>query len=214
MNTRVIKADCQQGVSNARNSALKYAKGEYIHFYDADDVINTDFYSVLYDSAKKSDSDVAVASYINERYKHDSVIFDREFILSMPQDKIDATMVDKHGFSTRYLIKKAFWEHNRFLFPTDMVYCEDILIMTKVVYYSNRIILVPKATYVYKYRQNSMLTTRNTRKIQNIYYRRAKIDTHMFLCQFEIKSTCDNFYKFKWLLFGFLPVLTVASGDY
>ena len=130
MNLRAIEVKYQQGVSNARNSALRYAKGEYIHFYDADDIINTDFYKNLYDAAKRTGSDVAVASFINERYNHNSVIFDKELVLSMPQDKIDATKVDKHGFSWRYLIKRSFWDYNKFSFPTDMEYCEDILIMT------------------------------------------------------------------------------------
>lgn len=208
MNIRVIKATMKQGVSNARNSALKYAKGEYIHFYDADDVINTDFYKSLYDSAKRVDADVAVADFINERYIYNSIMFEKETVLSMPQDKIDATKVDKHGFSTRYLIKRSFWEHNKFSYPVDMVYCEDMLIMTKVIYYSNRLVLVPNAEYVYKHRQNSMLTTRGTKKIQDVFFRQARIDTYMFLCQTDLRPTCDFIYKKRLLLFGLLPVLT------
>lgn len=208
MNLRAIKTTAKQGVSNARNSALKYAKGEYIHFYDADDVINTDFYKSLYDAAKRVNADVAVASFINERYRYNSISFEKETVLSMPQDKIDATKVDKHGFSTRYLIKRSFWEHNKFSFPVDMVYCEDILIMTKVIYYCNRLVLVPNAEYLYKYRQNSMLTTKNTKKTQDYYFRHARIETYMFLCQVDLKPTYDFVYKKRCLLFGLLPLFT------
>lgn len=206
MNLRVIEVKCQQGVSNARNSALRYAKGEYIHFYDADDIINTDFYKNLYDAAERTGSDVAVASYINERYIHNSISFEKEIVLSIPQDKIDATKVDKHGFSWRYLIKRSFWEHNKFGFPTDMEYCEDLLIMTKVIYHCNYLVLVPSAEYLYKWRKNSMLTTCSTKKIQNVYFKRARLETYMFLCQFDLKPTCDNVYKKTLFLFGIFPI--------
>lgn len=46
---------CQknEGVSSARNLAMKYVKGEYVHFMDADDFIPFDAYEKLYNLAKK-----------------------------------------------------------------------------------------------------------------------------------------------------------------
>ena len=214
MNLHVIRAEYQQGVANARNSAVKHAKGEYIHFYDADDVINPDFYKKLYDSAKQVDADVAVASYINERNRHNSVVFDGEFVLSVPQDKINETRVDKCGISSRFIIKRSFWEYNRFSFPMDMIYYSDILTMTKVVYNCNRIVFVPGVTYWYKNRPNSMSAVKKTRKLRWMYYRRARIDTYVFLCQFDVKPTYDKRYNYKWLLFNVFPILTsVADND-
>lgn len=213
MNIKLLKVDEKQGPSNARNCALQCATGEYVHFFDADDVINQDFYRLLYEAAKKADSDIAVASFSHERFPNDSVIFTDSIVLSVPQDKLNATKVDKHGFSWRYLIKRNFLQKNHFLFPTDMKYCEDMLIMTKCIYYSNNIVLVPKALYVYKYRQNSLLTTHETKREQNTYYKQAKIQVRVFLSQFDLSPTRNYHKRTRYVLFGLIPLILTVDGD-
>lgn len=54
-----------QGLSASRNNALKVAKGEYIAFLDADDVIHPEYLEKLYNSAKASNADIAKCSYID-----------------------------------------------------------------------------------------------------------------------------------------------------
>ena len=46
-----------QGQSAARNHALKYAKGQYIYYMDADDVIDTQALEQCYDYAEKTKAD-------------------------------------------------------------------------------------------------------------------------------------------------------------
>lgn len=212
MNLRAIKADENQGLANARNSATLIARGEYLHFLDAGDVINTEFYKNLYDAARRVDADVAVASYFFEPYPADSVAFEHETVLGLHQDKIDATRIDRHGKAGCNLVRREFWNRNRFAFPTDMKYCEDMLIMTKTVYHSNRIVLVPGALYTCKCHQNSMHTIRRVRKLHDRDYRRARIDTYLFLCQFEVRRSRSVEYKSWYKVFGFLPMVSMAHS--
>ena len=61
-----------QGLSCARNNALKIAKGEYIQFLDSDDYLKLDAVEKLYDFAKKNNLDLCSFSgenFIDGEYK-------------------------------------------------------------------------------------------------------------------------------------------------
>ncbi|MCM1179168.1 MAG: glycosyltransferase [Clostridium sp.] len=60
------------GQSNARNSAMKYIKGKYMTYIDADDYIWEDYLETLWNCAKKEDADLVICSY--EKFKNDGTI--------------------------------------------------------------------------------------------------------------------------------------------
>lgn len=54
------------GAQSARKNGLERAKGRYISFIDADDWIDTDMYSYLFDEYLKYDPDIMITGYISE----------------------------------------------------------------------------------------------------------------------------------------------------
>lgn len=59
----VVIHKMNEGVSVARNTALKVAHGEYISFIDSDDFVDLDFINKLYNGLIQNDVDIAICGY-------------------------------------------------------------------------------------------------------------------------------------------------------
>ena len=64
----IIIKQSNQGPSVARNNALKQANGQYIGFFDIDDVIPDNYYEELYKNAITNDVDIVFTSYNNIKH--------------------------------------------------------------------------------------------------------------------------------------------------
>lgn len=210
-NLRIIKNTTNCGPSVSRNKALKIAKGNYLHFMDADDLMNVDFYKEMYDAAEETAADVAVASFYNEKYPKSSVFFNKEIIVKSLQDKIDYTKVDMHGYAWRYLIKRSFWKKNNFSFPEDMKYVEDLVLMNKVVCFCNHICLVPNAVYYYKYRSNSMLNKNADFERRDADYKKALSELKIFLTETGVNCSANKNFTVYIRLFNILPFFSIVN---
>lgn len=53
-----------QGLSNARNTGVSYAQGEYLAFIDSDDYIAEDMIEVIYDRIMRDESDLVICNFL------------------------------------------------------------------------------------------------------------------------------------------------------
>ncbi|MDR2766058.1 MAG: glycosyltransferase [Holosporaceae bacterium] len=60
---KIIRHPQNRGLSAARNSGLRVARGEYICFVDSDDYIHPDMYKIMYTEIRKGDYDVLMCDH-------------------------------------------------------------------------------------------------------------------------------------------------------
>lgn len=151
-----------QGVSSARNTGLKAATGNYIHFMDPDDLINLDFYERMVAAALNCDADIAFCGIINEREQLSRFIHHR-FLAVNIEEKMTLTRVAIHGYCFMYLFKASFLMNEKLMFDETAHIAEDTIFSLQAVFLANKIITVPGAVYHYKLRDGSALAIMNKR---------------------------------------------------
>ena len=74
-NRFIIISEPNSGQSVARNKALELAKGKYVAFLDADDLLKENFLESLYNAAEATGADLAIASIQSEKVHKKTRLF-------------------------------------------------------------------------------------------------------------------------------------------
>ena len=152
------------GVSSARNLGLDNARGEWIAFVDPDDWIDSDMYERMYHAGTESDadfvwcdfwteSDVIIAQHRQNVEPADSANMLRAFLSGR-----------LHGSVWCKLIRSSFLRKNKVCFPTEIGYCEDLLVSIQLAKTAEKITHVPCPFYHYRIRENAATSNLRTRK--------------------------------------------------
>lgn len=214
-----------QGLSQARNNALKIAQGDYISFLDADDWINDDYLQGLYNAIIEHDACIAVSVGIRKYKSHIRyrIYHDKQAVFENLADKIKACNMPHSSYVWGKLYKRELLEN--FEFAKGM-YFEDMMWLPEVVLKSKLLVVVPEAVYYYRANPNSIVKTAPCNKKQENFYKAKKYTIEFFkkhnlplpenyekitkrqwnfagICWFKIKELKET--KTYYLL-GFIPV--------
>lgn len=187
------------GLSNARNSGLHVAKGEFIGFVDGDDYIEADMYETLYNAIIQNNAQMSICDFyvvnqkqekmqkeIQTNIKEDKKIFNKQE--AMKEMLLD---INIRGYVWTKLFKKDCFESLRF--PEGKNY-EDIAISIKCFEKTDKIVYINKQKYNYVQRENSIdhvKSERNLRDAIEVSYERYKYVKKNYA---EIKE--HNVYSF------------------
>lgn len=199
-----------QGLSEARNTGIKNAKGNYICFVDSDDLVLSDFIEILYYLIKKYGCEIAQVNFIEKtddeiekKINIEKQIFNEKILSS--RDMIKGLTTNDHKKNVivcNKIYKKELFEN--LSFKNGKIY-EDEFFTWKVFMKCKKIAVSDKILYVYRIRKNSIMNLQRKKiSIKNLDYLEAleeRMETFKNIRDMELYNLTLINYCYRLILY-------------
>lgn len=152
------------GVSNARNIALKYAKGDYISIIDGDDWIEPTLFEDAMKAINENNADTFMFEYYvdYETNKKPHCVDENKYGIIDSKTAIQYSIDVENRFAWSKIFKKEL--SNDIWFNTDIILGEDTLYICSVLANANKVVYSNKPYYHYIIREGSAVNSVFNRK--------------------------------------------------
>lgn len=148
------------GLSDARNTGLKYSNGNYIVFIDSDDYISFEMIERMLEYKEKYQADIVMCQYFNvyKNQEHEFVTEDKESIQMTGEEAFYEFLVGNLpgmvvAWNKLYDIK--LFKDNKIQYPKGKIH-EDCYTTYKLYLKADRVVYLYDKMYAYRHRKGSI----------------------------------------------------------
>lgn len=216
---RVIHSS-NMGVSHARNMGIEAAKGEWLHFMDADDRIERGTYRDFREFLKKNPSEILICGCIRKKLESEEQVYCGPSKNSVLSEKQYKSIFENLTMETRYWLLDYIWnkwykkeiiENLHLRFDEELCLGEDFEFNTQ--YYSviGTMGLIAKPYYTYLLK-NTGLSRRFHPEIWNIREVLYKASIRLYAA-LEIPDDCSRCIRVQAGQIAFGDIRTINSKN-
>ena len=155
-----------KGLSEARNTGIKAARGNWITFVDSDDMLAPSFLQKLWDAATQNKANIACSDKFlfwktSEIKTGDATV---QAIALAPEKALERALYQKNGpdySAWSKLYGAQIWQSRRF---TPGIYFEDMDCIPQLLLEAEKVTFVPEPLYLNRRHGSSILATAYNRK--------------------------------------------------
>ena len=159
---RIVRQSQNMGIGNARNRIIDEARGKYLYFLDADDTIEPNTITLMWEAAQANQAQVVLASYVRtEAFRKQPIVETIQLPSKVFQNEDDLA---EYAFQHYGVLRPNVWNVliDLFFLRTcglrfvDTNFWEDMAFKYELVTYVSRAVLLSDFTYHYICRENSL----------------------------------------------------------
>lgn len=203
----IISHTRNQGLSAARNTGVKNAKGDYIFFLDSDDKLAPNSLNLFNDYLKRyGDGDFFIGNYETIGGQNNYRLNTSHIIYNNNKEILNAYINNEwYVMACGKFIKRNFFVSNNLWFPLRKLH-EDLYFSFLLAFSANKMIVIQENVYIYRIHGNSISKSPKRKNYIDIYWTYNKIFNY-------IQATGSNLYNsfLISIFFGHTLTITVSK---
>lgn len=198
------------GVSSARQCGIDNARGEYTIHADPDDWVEPNMLEALYSKAREESADIVICDF-SKVYSEK-----RDYIkVSPPTDKEQCIcyilLGRMHASLCNKLIRLSLYKDNNITFIQGINLMEDLSVLFRLLYFSNKIVYVPQSLYLYNKQNEQSYTSTPFNDGYYEGYLKLKVLFCSFFSKYPVGASVKWAVRFK--LQELLSSMLLYSSD-
>ena len=182
------------GPSSARNAGLDIAQGDFIYFFDADDLLDPDSLEALYERAVNTNADIVIAKYdIFNKYRTYPINNLNGIVTLDDIERYDQTILWTFSLCNKLFRASLIQKYNFRLPPIS--YSEDGVFVMRYIYHANKIVGLDKVIFHYRRMYNgdttSITASVSPSKIKDY------ITAHKMIYDLAVESILSDYPEYK-----------------